>query len=84
MDGSVALIDELLMDEEDTEAKTAVLHARRDVVGRTDIGFRVNVLAGALARIVARQQAEIAELRAALEAKTSSTKRSKAHVAAQK
>ena len=81
MDSSVALIDELLMDEEDTEAKTAVLHARRDVVGRTDIGFRVNVLAGALARIVARQQEEIAELREALAAK-SATKRSKAHVGA--
>ena len=81
LDGSVALIDELLP-EEDTEAKTAILHARRDVVGRTDISFRVNVLAGTLARIVARQQAEIDELRAELESRASSAtpKRSKARV----
>ena len=76
LDGSVALIDELLP-EEDTEAKTAILHARRDVVGRTDISFRVNVLAGTLARIVARQQEEIDELREALEAKSAPAKRSK-------
>lgn len=59
-DNALAVLDELL--PEDPDAREAFLAARRDVIGKTEPDFQVNVLVGALARVVARHETRISEL----------------------
>jgi hypothetical protein len=64
LDGAVSVLEDL-MPEDDTDARDALMRARRDVVASKDPSFKATALVGALVSIVARQQQEIDELREA-------------------
>jgi hypothetical protein len=65
-DEAVRILQELLPADEYPDVHDNILAAQRDVVGRSDPGFQLAVLVGAMARIIEAQDARIREIEAAL------------------
>jgi hypothetical protein len=61
---ALEVLDELL--PEDSPSRVSLEAAQHDVVASKEWEFQVNTLVGALARVVAAQQEQIAELREAV------------------
>jgi hypothetical protein len=62
LDGAVSLLQELLPEEDYPEVHDNLRRAQHDVVGLVAASFKVKVLAGAFARLLAAQEARIREL----------------------